>query len=144
MILVSTWWGHSPFKWSCISITFVITLFWKKCEDEIHTPEIGTWESYRIPETSEFNCRGQNTSHWSVFYIIEKLLKCRCRKWPRIDHLDICSTSYGKKKGRESNWQFDFWPLKVKNRPDLGVCRLSVTHLEKLSRRTTNFLQTSF
>jgi hypothetical protein len=27
-------------------------------------------------------------------------------------------TSYGQKKGRESNWQFDFQPLKVWNRPD--------------------------
>jgi hypothetical protein len=38
-----------------------------------------------------------------VFYIIEKLSKCRYRKWARMGHLDICSTSYGKKKGRESN-----------------------------------------
>jgi hypothetical protein len=32
-------------------------------------------------------------------------------------HLDICSPSYGQKKGRESNWQFDSRPLKVRNRP---------------------------
>jgi hypothetical protein len=43
-------------------------------------------------------------------------------------HLDICSTSYGKKKGRESNWQFDSRPLKVENRPDPGACRWSATH----------------
>jgi hypothetical protein len=30
---------------------------------------------------------------------------------------DICSPSYGQKKGRESNWQFDSRPLKVENRP---------------------------
>ncbi len=29
-------------------------------------------------------------------------MKRRCRKWPRIGHLDICSPSYGQKKGRES------------------------------------------
>jgi hypothetical protein len=34
-----------------------------------------------------------------------------------IDHLDICNPSYGQKKGRESNWQFDSRPLKVGNRP---------------------------
>jgi len=45
-----------------------------------------------------------------------------------MSHLDICSTSYGKKKGRESNWQFDFRPLKVKNRPKPGVCKWSATH----------------
>jgi hypothetical protein len=30
-----------------------------------------------------------------------------CPKWPRIGHLDIDNQSYGQKKGRESNWQFD-------------------------------------
>jgi hypothetical protein len=25
-----------------------------------------------------------------------------------MGHLDICNTRYGKKKGWESNWQFDF------------------------------------
>jgi hypothetical protein len=38
------------------------------------------------------------------FYIIGKLSKCRCLKWARMGHLDICNKSYGKKKGRESNW----------------------------------------
>ncbi len=83
-----------------------------ECEDEIHTPEMGTWESFRTPQISECNCRGQNTSHLNDLYIIGKLLKCRCRKWPRMRHLDICSTSYGKKKGQESNCQFDSRPLK--------------------------------
>jgi len=59
------------------------------------------------PEILDFDCRGQNTSHWGVFYIIEKLSKCKCQKWARMGHLDICNTCYGKKKGRGSNWQFD-------------------------------------
>jgi hypothetical protein len=45
-----------------------------------------------------------------------------------MGHLDIYSTSYGKKKGRESNWQFDSQPLKINNRPNPGVCRWSATH----------------
>jgi hypothetical protein len=45
-----------------------------------------------------------------------------------MSHLDICSTSYGKKKGRESNWQFDSQPLKVGNRFDPDACRWSVTN----------------
>jgi hypothetical protein len=50
-------------------------------------------------------------------------LKRRYWKWPRIGHLDICRPSYGQKKGRESNWQFDSRPLKVGNRylPDLRI-----------------------
>jgi len=103
----------------------------RECEDEIHTPEMGTWESSGIHKISEFNYRGQNTLHWSVLYIIEKLSKCRCRKWARMSHLDICSTSYGKKKSWESNWQFDSRPLKVRNRPIPSVFRWSATDLSK-------------
>jgi hypothetical protein len=44
-----------------------------------------------------------------------------------MNHLDICSTNYDKKKGRESNCQFDSWPPKVRNRPDPEVCRWSAT-----------------
>jgi len=92
---------------------------------------MGTWESFGTPKTSNFNRRGQNISHWGVFYFIGKLSKCRCRKWSRISHLNICSTRYGKKKGRESNWQFDSWPLQVGNWPDPGACRWSATHCWK-------------
>jgi hypothetical protein len=80
---------------------------------------MGIWESSKTPKNSEFDRRGQSTLPWSFFYTIEKVLKCRCRKWPRMSHLDICSTSYGRKKGWESNWQFDYWPLKVENRPEV-------------------------
>jgi hypothetical protein len=127
--------------WSNLFFPFggVATLLWRKCEDETHTPEIGTWESSGTPQTSEFNYRGQNTLHWVVLYIIGKLLKCRCRKWPRMGRLDICSTSYGKKKGQESNWQFDSRPLKVDNRPDPNACRYSVTHRWKALKESYNF-----
>ncbi len=81
--------------------------------------------------TSEFDYKGQNTSHWGVPYIIRKLSKSKCQKLPRMGHLDISSTSYGKKKGRESNWQFDSRPLKVRNWPDPGACRWNATHYWK-------------
>jgi hypothetical protein len=45
-----------------------------------------------------------------------------------MSHLDICSMSYGKKKGRESNCQFDSRPIKVGNRPNPSEYRWSVTH----------------
>jgi hypothetical protein len=59
---------------------------------------MGTWESSGTPETLELNYRGQNTLHWGVLHIIGKLSKCRCRRWPHMSHLDIYSTSYGKKE----------------------------------------------
>jgi hypothetical protein len=81
----------------------VATPLWGKCEDEIHTPKSGKLESFGTPKNSELDCRGKNTSHWGVLYVIEKVLKCRCPKWPRISRLDICRPSYGQKKGQESN-----------------------------------------
>jgi hypothetical protein len=59
--------------------------------------------------------------HWGVLYTVGKFLKCRCEKWPFMSHLNIFSPSYGQKKGRESNWQFDSRTLKVRNRPESNV-----------------------
>jgi hypothetical protein len=106
----------------------VATPLWGKCEDETHIPKSGNLESSGTPTTSELDCRGQNNSPWGFLYIVGKALKCRCRKCPCMSHSNICSTSYGWKKGRESNWQFDSRPQKVGNRPDPGVCRWSTTH----------------
>jgi hypothetical protein len=72
-------------------------------------------------EYSELDNKGQNTLHWGVLGVIGKGLKHRYRKWPRIGNSNICSPSYGQKKGWESNYQFDSWPLKVGNRPLLDV-----------------------
>ncbi len=79
--------------------------------------KVGDLESSGTPECLELDSRTQNTSHWGVLGVIGKVLKRRYRKCPRIGHLDICRPSYGQKKGRESNWQFDSRPLKVGNRP---------------------------
>jgi hypothetical protein len=53
--------------------------------------------------------------------------------------LDICRPSYGQKKGRESNWQFDSRPLKVGTRPDSDVCRRSATWRWKTLKERYNF-----
>jgi hypothetical protein len=100
---------------------------------------MGTWESFGTPKNSEFNCRGQNTFAWGVFHTVGKGLKLRCLKWPRMSHLDVCSTSYVWKKGRESKWQFDSRPLKVRNRPNLDICRWSATHHWKAFKEKYKF-----
>jgi hypothetical protein len=105
----------------------VATPLWVKCEDETHTPKSGNLESSGTPKNSKLDFRSQNTSHWGVLYTIEKVLKCRCQKWPQMSNLDIFSPSYGQKKGRESNWQFDSRPLKVRNRPESDVYKRSAT-----------------
>jgi len=51
--------------------------------------------------------------HWQLGHLQPKL-------WAK-------EGSYGQKKGRESNWQFDSQPLKVKNRPLPDVSLKSAT-----------------
>jgi hypothetical protein len=92
-----------------------------------NTPKVGNLESSGTLECSELDSKVQNTSHWGVLGVIGKILKRRYLKWPRIGHLDICSPSYGQKKGRDSNWQFDSRALKVENRPVPDVCSGSAT-----------------
>jgi len=96
---------------------YVTTLLWPSVGVKPNTPKVGDLKSSGTPECSEFDSKAQNISPWGVLGVIGKVLKCRCPKWPRIGHLDICSPSYGQKKGRESNWQFDSRALKVRNRP---------------------------
>ncbi len=111
-----------------------------KCGDETHTPKVGDLESTGTPEFLEFDSKAQNTSHWGVLGVIRKVLKRICLKWPRISHLDIYSSSYGQKKGRESNWQLDSRPLKVRNRPFPDIRFENATHRWKALEEGYNFV----
>jgi hypothetical protein len=53
--------------WKSLSIA---TPLLEECEDGIHILEMGTWESFKTPETLKFDCRGRNTSPWSVLHDI--------------------------------------------------------------------------
>ncbi len=94
-------------------------------------PKVGSWSPPGLPKIQRSIARGQISSHLRALSVIRKVLKCKCPKWPRMSHLDICSPSYGQKKGQESNWQFDSRPLKVKNRPVPDVRSGSATRCWK-------------
>jgi len=87
----------------------------------------------------ENDCRGQNSMGWKKIYVIGKILKFRCLKWAFMTHLDIWNTNYSQKKGWESNWQFDSWPLKVKNQPNLLAWRQHATYHWKDLDKGYNF-----
>jgi hypothetical protein len=74
-----------------------------------------------------------------ILYIIGMILKFKCIKWVRMTHLDIWNTSYGQKKGQESNWQFDSQPIKVKNQPDFLTYRWRTTYHWKDLKEGYNF-----
>jgi hypothetical protein len=109
-----------------------------ECEGSKWAPTLGVGISM-ILEFSKSNCNAQNPLDWRIIYIIEKLLERRCLKWSHMTHLDTSNTSYGQKKGRESNWQFDSRPLKVGNRSDFLVCRWRATYCWKFLDEGYNF-----
>jgi hypothetical protein len=99
----------------------VAPLLWPSVGVKPNTWKSRELESSGTPECLELDNKAQNTSPWGVLGVNGKVSKCRCPKWPRIGHLDICSPSYGQKKGWESR------PLKVGNRPVPDVRSGSVT-----------------
>jgi hypothetical protein len=100
-----------------VLILDVATPLWPSVGVKPNTSKVGDLESSGTLECLEFDSKAQNTSHWGFLGVIGKVLERRYRKWHRIGHSDICSPSYGQKKGQESNCQFDSRPLKVGNRP---------------------------
>jgi hypothetical protein len=64
----------------------------------------------------------------TFFIPLEKLLRRRCLKWVCMNHLSTWNICYGQKKGRESKYQFDYWPLEVGNRPDFLMYRWCATY----------------
>ncbi len=61
-----------------------------------------------------------------------------------MTHLTFKTQFYNQKKGRQSNCQFDFRPLKIRNRPNFIVSRWRATYHGKFSPSATTLLQTSF
>jgi len=103
--------------------------------------ELPFWEleSQWTLEFSEGDFRGKNLLDWRVSYIIKKILELKCLKWARMTHLGTKNISYGQKKGRESNCQFDSRPLKVRNRPNFLACRWCATYDWKTFNKVYNF-----
>jgi hypothetical protein len=120
----------------------VLPGMWEGARERTLTPQrspLWELESWWTPKFSEGDFRGQNSMAWGVLYINEKLLKCKYLKWARIAHLDIWNISYGQKKGQESNWQFDSWPVKVGNRPDLRAWKWHAKYRWKALDEGYNF-----
>jgi hypothetical protein len=99
----------------------------------------GSWSPKWILKFSKSDDRGQNSLDWIIIYIIGKIWDLKCLKWARMTHLDIWNTSYGQKKGWESNWQFDSRPPKVRNHPNFLLCRWCATYHWKTLNESYKF-----
>ncbi len=80
---------------------------------------------------------------WRFFYIIGKLLRHKCLKWVCMIHLNTYNTNYSRKKCQKLKCKFDSRPLKVRNCPNLYVCRWHATYYWFFFTRAINFLPTS-
>jgi hypothetical protein len=58
----------------------VATPLWPRVGVKPNTPKVGDLESFGTSKYLEFDIKAQNTSHWSVFGFIGKVLKRRYRK----------------------------------------------------------------
>ncbi len=76
-------------------------------------------ETFFIPLKRSWSVDIQNGLAWAIWTYAAQVM---CRK-----------------KGRESNWQFDSRSLKVRIRPDSGACRWSATHRWKALKESYNF-----
>jgi hypothetical protein len=132
--------NHNMFGSNVLQLNVnVATPLWGKCEDETRTPKIGNLESSGTLETLELDCRVKPL-RLEVFFISLE------RSWSADVESDLVWTvwtsttpSYGRKKGRESNWQFDSRPLKVMNKLDSGMFRWSLTHCWKALEKSYKF-----
>jgi hypothetical protein len=116
----------------------------KECEGlNPHTPkwvltlEIGILRDFRILK-EQF--KGQNSLDWKVFYTIGIFLKCKYLNWACMIHLNIYNISYGQKKDHESNVNFDFWALKIKNHPELCAYKWHAKYCWKVLNKGYNFV----
>jgi hypothetical protein len=76
--------------------------------------KMGIWESSGIPKNLEFDCRGQNTLPWGVFYTVRKVLKCRCWKWLLHEPFGHLQHKLWMKKGL--GVKLPIWLLTIKSR----------------------------
>jgi len=96
----------------------------KECEDETHTPQMGLGSPLGLPKLQSLIVEVK-TPRIKVFFISLKSYWSvdvengfTSAIWTSTTHV------MAKKKGRESNWQFDSWPLKVDNWPDPSACKV--------------------
>jgi hypothetical protein len=103
-----------------------------KCEGmNPHTSKGASTLGVRVPVDFQIfreRSEGSKINGLKISLYHEKLLERTCLKWACMIHLDIWNTSYGQKKRRKSNWQFDYRSLKVKNHPNFLACKWRATY----------------
>jgi hypothetical protein len=118
---------------------------WESVRMNTHTPKwtsilFGSWGPGWFSELQRAIARFKNPlPWWSSFISLENYWNVDVQNelaWPIWTSYNI---SYGQKKGRESNWQFDSRPWKVANWFDSLACRWRVTRRWKALNKGYNF-----
>jgi len=91
-------WSHVSCSWECGR------MWWNEPPHSQVSSHFGScshfasWSLDGLPNFQKVITRVDSLD-WRVFYIIGKLLQCRCLKWDCMTHLGTWNTSYGQKKG---------------------------------------------
>ncbi len=127
------------FNLCCTNNNVVATLLWKSGRMILTLSKWGLGSPPGLPKLQSSTLVVKTRCIEAFFISLESYQSVDVEKWARMNHLDSCNTSYAKKKGREWNWQLDSRPLKVRNRPNPGVCRWSATHRWKALNKSYKF-----
>jgi hypothetical protein len=104
-----------------------------------HSPKSGNLESAGTPENSKLDCRGQNTLPWNVIISLERSWSVDVENGLACTILTSAAQVMVERRAGSQNWQFNSQPLKVGNRPNLGVRRWSATHCWKAFEENYKF-----
>jgi hypothetical protein len=118
-------------------VTFHVFNSARECEwmNPTLLSELPFWEldSQWTPKFLVGNCRGQNSLDWTVPYIIENLLDCKCLKW-------VLKTQVRAKRRVESQIaNLTLKSPKVGNCPEFLVCKWHATYHWKVLNEGYNF-----
>jgi hypothetical protein len=74
----------------------------RECEDEDSHSQVsshfGSWSPGELPNLQRVITEVKTPRIQEFFMSLESYWKCKCLKWARMTHLDICNTSYSKNK----------------------------------------------
>jgi len=125
-------------SWSTFDAS-VTTPLWDKCEDETHIPKVGSWSPPGLSKTQSSSSRVKTPHIEMLFISIERSWSVDAQNVLACVIWTSTAQVMGKRKGRESNWQFDSRLLKVRNRPLPDVCWKSATQRWKALEESYNF-----
>jgi len=102
-------------------------------------PKLGIWNPLGLPNVLNSTVEAKTPQIGMFLVSLESSWSVDVQNGLALVIWTSVAQVMGKRKGRESNWQFDSQPLKVGNRPLPNVCRCSAMGRWKALEESYNF-----